>query len=112
MGFLDIFDPAIESLKRLLKLNPHSDDMSLDSLRNLAGINKNRVDFSSEEDDEDDTNGESDFDLDAFVMERLSLDLSNLEVQLETPKFSSVKRSPRRRIWRSNNSIVKVLSPQ
>ncbi|RDX67804.1 Protein high chlorophyll fluorescent 107 [Mucuna pruriens] len=110
MGFLDILDPAIDSLKRLLKLNPNSYNMPLDSLRNIAGINKNRDGFSSD-DENDDANGESDFDLDAFIMKRLSLDSSKLEVQLETPKFSSVQRSTSpRRIWRPNNRIAKVLS--
>ncbi|KAK7264712.1 hypothetical protein RJT34_32322 [Clitoria ternatea] len=107
MGFLDILDPAIDSLKRLLKLDPNSYNTRLDSLRNIAGTNKNRVDFSSDSDDED--NGESDFDLDAFIMDRLSLDSSKLEVQLEASKFSSVKRSTSpRKIWRSNNRIAEV----
>ncbi|KAL2338954.1 hypothetical protein Fmac_013400 [Flemingia macrophylla] len=107
MGFLDILDPAIDTLKRLLKLNPNSYNMPLDSMINLAGTNRNRVDFSS--DDEDDSTDENDFDVDAFIMERLSLDSSNLEVQLEKPKKFSVKKSifPRR-IWRSNNRIAKL----
>ncbi|TKY54237.1 high chlorophyll fluorescent protein 107 [Spatholobus suberectus] len=109
MGFLDILDPAIDSLKRLLRLDPNSYNMPLDSLKNFAGTNKNRADFSSDDDNDDTANGESDFDLDAFILERLSLDSSNLEVQLEKPKFSSVRRSTStRRIWRSNNRIAKV----
>ncbi|XP_061349119.1 protein high chlorophyll fluorescent 107 [Gastrolobium bilobum] len=108
MGFLDILDPAIDSLKRLLKLDPNSYNMPPDFLRNIAGTISNRVDFSSRNDDND-VDGESDFDLDAFIVERLSLDSSNLEVQLGTPKISSVKKSlSPRRIWRSNNRIGKV----
>ncbi|KAL5163383.1 Protein high chlorophyll fluorescent 107 [Glycine soja] len=110
MGFLGIFDPAIDSLKRILKLNPNSYNMPLDSLRNIAGTNKNRVDSSSEDEDDDDANGKNDFDLDAFIKQKLTLDLSNLEIQLETPKFYSVKRSKSpRRIWRrSINGIAEV----
>ncbi|KAK7387998.1 hypothetical protein VNO78_22797 [Psophocarpus tetragonolobus] len=113
MGFLDILDPAINSLKRLLKLNPNSYNMPLDSLRNIAGTNKNRVDYSSDNDDDDDyANGESDFDLDGFIMERLSIDSSNIKVQLGAPKFYSVKRSTSpRRIWRSNKRIAKEQVP-
>lgn len=103
MGFLDILDPAIDSLKRLLKLDPNSYSMPPDSLRSLTRTNKNTVDFSGGN-DEDDVDGESGFDLDAFIMERLSLDSSKLEVQLETPKNPYMKKiiSPRR-IWQSNN---------
>ncbi|RZC04412.1 protein high chlorophyll fluorescent 107-like isoform X2 [Glycine soja] len=110
MGFLGIFDPAIDSLKRILKLNPNSYNMPLDSLRNIAGTNKNRVDSSSDDEDDDDANGKNDFDLDAFIKQKLTLDLSNLEIQLETPKFYSVKRSKSpRRIWRrSINGIAEV----
>ncbi|KAK7348066.1 hypothetical protein VNO80_22615 [Phaseolus coccineus] len=111
MGFLDILDPAIDSLKTLLKLSPNSYNMPFNSLRNIAGSNKNRGDFSSDDDndDEDDANGESDFNLDAFIMKRLSLDSSNLEVQLEAPKISSDKTIPSgRRIWRPNYRIAKL----
>ncbi|KAK7363480.1 hypothetical protein VNO77_05624 [Canavalia gladiata] len=108
MGFLDIFDPAIDSLKRLLKLDPNLHNMSLDALRSNAGTNKNGADVFSDNDN-DDNHSENEFDLDAFIMEKLSLDPSNLEVQLEIPKFSSVKRgTTSRRIWRSNNGIAKV----
>ena len=110
MGFLGIIDPAIDRLKRLLKLDPNSYNVPLDSLRSIAGTNKNKVDLASPTSNgnvgEDD---ESDFDLDSFIMERLSLDTSNLEVQLEPSKISSVKtgKSPGR-IWRSNNRMAKV----
>lgn len=100
MGFLDILDPAIDTLKRLLKLDSNAYTTPLDSLRNIAGKNRNKADFSSDED------GESDFDLDAFIMDRLSFDSSNLEVQLGTPKMPSVKRySSPRRIWKKDMAI-------
>ncbi|KAK7291713.1 hypothetical protein RIF29_07081 [Crotalaria pallida] len=101
MGFLDIIDPAIDRLKRLFKLDPNSYNMPLDTFRNISSI--------SNGDEIDDADGESNFDLDAFIKERLSLDLSKLEVQFGTPKLSSEKRSQSSgRIWRSNNRIAKV----
>lgn len=89
MGFLDILDPAIDSLRRFLKMNPDS----------------NMVDYSSEDDDIDEGD-EDEFDLDCFIMERLSLDVSKLEVQLETPKIQSPNKilSPRR-IWRPDKGV-------
>ncbi|XP_058757724.1 protein high chlorophyll fluorescent 107 [Vicia villosa] len=111
MGFLDILDPAIDSLRKLLKMNPDSFRVSPDSMKNITGTKKNMVDYSSEDDDseegddsEEDDEGE--FDLDRFIMERLSLDVSKLEVQLETPKVQSPNKilSPRR-IWRPDKSV-------
>lgn len=107
MGFLDILDPAIDSLKRLLKMDPNLYSIPQDSLKNIAGKNKNTVEFSSDnDDDDDDVEGESEFDLDAFIMKRLSLDSSKLEVQMETPKNPFTKKilSPRR-VWRSNKTL-------
>ncbi|KAL5065517.1 hypothetical protein RYX36_027254 [Vicia faba] len=102
MGFLDILDPAIDSLKRLLKIDPDSFKVSPDSMKNISGMKKNTVDYASEDEEGD----ESEFDLDRFIMKRLSLDVSKLEVQLETTKFSSPNKilSPRR-IWRPNKSV-------
>lgn len=114
MGFLDIIDPAIDSLKRFLKLDQNSySTPSLDSLRKIAGTNDNSIDSesasaSSSSIDSNDGNSESGFDVDAFVMERLSLDTSSLDVKLETPKNSFLKRSlTPRRIWRSNKMAAK-----
>ncbi|RYR30761.1 hypothetical protein Ahy_B01g055533 isoform A [Arachis hypogaea] len=107
MGFLDIIDPAVDRLKRLLKLDPNSSNMMPDSFKSITGINKNKVDLAGTSSDVDDgEEDESGFDLDAFIMERLSLDTSKLEVQLE-PSTVKTSKSPRR-IWRSNNRIVKV----
>lgn len=103
MGFLDILDPAIDSLRRLLKMDPNSFNVPPDSMRNITGSKKNMVDYSSEDDDND-VDDDSEFDLDAFIMDRLSIDVSKLEVQLETPKFPSTNKilSPRR-IWRPSS---------
>ncbi|KAK2358377.1 high chlorophyll fluorescent [Trifolium repens] len=108
MGFLDILDPAIDSLKRLLKMDPNSFNMQQDAImRNITRLKKDTVDYSSDSDGDDDMDNESEFDLDRFIMERLSLDVSKLEVQLETPKISSPNKilSPRR-IWRPDNRIA------
>ncbi|MED6128606.1 hypothetical protein PIB30_099514 [Stylosanthes scabra] len=111
MGFLDIIDPAVDRLKRLLKLDPNSSNTMPESLKSIAGINKNKVDLASvSSNDDDGEEVESAFDLDAFIMKRLSLDTSKLEVQLEPSKKSTGKtsKSPRR-IWRSsNNRTVKL----
>lgn len=103
MGFLDILDPAIDSLRRLLKMDPNSFNVPPDSMRNITGSKKNMVHYSSEDDDND-VDDDSEFDLDAFIMDRLSIDVSKLEVQLETPKFPSTNKilSPRR-IWRPSS---------
>ncbi|CAL0325423.1 unnamed protein product [Lupinus luteus] len=110
MGFLDIIDPAIDRLKRLFKLDPNSYNMPPDTSRNISGTNKSLVDLGSPSSISNDDK-ESDFDLDAFIIKRLSLDPSNLEVQLGTPKSSSVKRSQApRRIWKSYSRIAKSVS--
>lgn len=115
MGFLDIIDPAIESLKRLLKLdeNLYSTPPSPDSLRRIIGTNDYSIDSesasaSSSSFDCNGSDSESGFDVDTFVKQRLSLDTSKLEIQLGNPGNSILKRniSPRR-IWRSNNRLPK-----
>ncbi|KAI9081112.1 hypothetical protein K1719_036871 [Acacia pycnantha] len=100
MGFLDIIDPAIDSLRRLLKLD-----------LNLYRTNDNNADSESttpspSSTESNDVDSESGFNVDAFVMDRLSLDTSKLDNLLEAPKNSFSKRSTSssRRIWRSSNS--------
>lgn len=95
MGFFDIIDPAIDSVKRLLKLDKNSSNVSEDSLRRAAAIDDNYTDkesvglFSNGNDKE----SESGFDLDAFITERLSLDPTKLDFMLETTRTSFAKRS-------------------
>ncbi|XP_054822670.1 protein high chlorophyll fluorescent 107 isoform X2 [Prosopis cineraria] len=99
MGFLDIIDPAIDSLKRLLKVD-----------QNLYRLNDNNADSESTTPspssiDGNDVDSESGFNVDAFVMDRLSLDTSKLDDLLETPRNSFSKRSlSPRRIWRSSDN--------
>ncbi|CAL5198983.1 unnamed protein product [Lathyrus oleraceus] len=105
-GFLDILDPAVDSLKRLLKMDPNSFQVSPDSMKNITGTKKNMVDYSSEDDDNTNEGDKSEFDLDRFIMKKLSLDVSKLEVQLETTKTSSPNKiSSPRRIWRPDKSV-------
>ncbi|KAI4334971.1 hypothetical protein L6164_013663 [Bauhinia variegata] len=116
MGLFDVIDPAIDSLKRLLKLDQDSYPMLQDPLSKIAGANGNAVESESAAGqssgclDGNDVNSETGFDLDAFARERLSLDPSNLEVQLEPPKRSSLRRIKYpRRIWKSDTRSVKVV---
>ncbi|PIN19213.1 hypothetical protein CDL12_08106 [Handroanthus impetiginosus] len=67
MGFLDIIDPAIDSIKRLLNLEKAKD--SSESEVEQSG-NNNTI------------GSESEFNLDKFIREKLSLDPSKLDVQL------------------------------
>lgn len=72
MGLLDVIDPAIDRVKRLLKLDRNSNKLqpNQDSPGKLDG---NEMDQKE--------NDQSDFDLDAFLVQRLSLDPSKLEIQ-------------------------------
>ena len=90
MGFLDIIDPAIDSVKRLLKLEKNSLDTTVDSLRKLGGTDDKKIDEESigNSSNGNDNEGESGFDLDAFIMQRLSLDPSKLDDLLETTRTS------------------------
>nr|XP_048321874.1 protein high chlorophyll fluorescent 107 isoform X2 [Ziziphus jujuba var. spinosa] len=90
MGFLDIIDPALDSVKRLFKMDQNSYNMSQDSLKRMAGMNKISIDGGSF------GSSSSGFNLDAFIMERLSLDPSKLEIQTETIRTSLPKRYTRK----------------
>ena len=95
MGFLDIIDPAIDSVKRLLKLDQDSSNTPQDTLRRVAAMDDN---YMAEDSVSLDSNGndkeiESGFDLDAFISKRLYLDPSKLDFLLETTRTSVSKRS-------------------
>eukprot|EP00268_Persea_americana_P021433 TRINITY_DN2137_c0_g1_i1.p1 TRINITY_DN2137_c0_g1~~TRINITY_DN2137_c0_g1_i1.p1 ORF type:complete len:542 (+),score=136.78 TRINITY_DN2137_c0_g1_i1:1361-2986(+) len=86
MGFLDIIDPALDNIKKLLKLGSDSDFRSLDALINNAETNFSASEGSSVRSAMDEGNDEgeaSDFDLDGFIKDKLSLDASNLDAQME-----------------------------
>jgi len=88
MGFLDIIDPALDRIKSLLKLDQNSQQIQQDSLRTITGANENNIDEESAgpSSKRNDMESESGFDVDAFVTEKLSLDPSKLEVQMETSR--------------------------
>lgn len=87
MGFLDIIDPAVDSIKRLLNLEKAVD----------ASASGERVgDEKSGGAPADSVNGnaagsESGFDLDEFIRQKLLLDPSNLEVQFASSLSKSFK---------------------
>ncbi|XP_050239802.1 protein high chlorophyll fluorescent 107 isoform X2 [Quercus robur] len=114
MGFLDIIDPAIDSIKRLLKLDQESFNKVKDSMENIPEINENSTNKESVSpsagslDGKDNESGTG-MDLDAFISEKLSLDPSKLEVQMESSKsFVTNKTRPNRRVWRSENRTTTI----
>ncbi|MBA0749702.1 hypothetical protein Gogos_003601 [Gossypium gossypioides] len=113
-GFLDVIDPALDSIKRLLNLDqglinkarePSKDAESIDDgaeepfLTTSLGLN-----------DGNDIGYGSRFDLNAFIKDKLSLDPSKLDLLMENSGNSSPKRvkSPRR-MWRSQNRTTMTL---
>lgn len=113
MGFLDIIDPAIDSIKRLLKFGQESLNKKKESTENITENNGSSIDedsvglssgLSGGKDTESSGTG---IDLDAFISEKLSLDPSKLDVQLESYKVSATNRTSPRRIWRSENRVPK-----
>ncbi|KAJ8767322.1 hypothetical protein K2173_017366 [Erythroxylum novogranatense] len=97
-GFLDIFDPALDSIKRLLNLE-NGPFREKEYIRNVWGAHKDSideksVDHSSNENEGNVSHSRSEFELDSFIKERLSLDPAKLDVQLEknsTPAPGKVK---------------------
>ncbi|KAM0001603.1 putative tetratricopeptide-like repeat protein Mbb1 [Helianthus debilis subsp. tardiflorus] len=87
-GMLDIIDPAIDSIKKLLNINQNPRDSSTSE------------DGSDRVVDESNTESGTGFDLDGFIRKKLSLDASKLDIDLES-------KSPRK-IWRASESKVPV----
>lgn len=84
MGFLDIIDPAIDSIKKLLNIDQVMESSGT-RLGSSNGVNEENPVFSTPYGIK--VNGpeyEGSFDLDKFVREKLSLDPSKLDIQLET----------------------------
>lgn len=106
MGFLDIIDPALDSIKKLLKLGSDTEFKRLDALINNAETNFSASEGSSDSSSIDaNTEGNaSDFDLDGFIKDKLSLDASKLDPQME--KFEPGKTKSYRRIWQSEVKTV------
>ncbi|CAK7326348.1 unnamed protein product [Dovyalis caffra] len=106
-GFLDILDPAVASIKKLLNMDQDPYKKSLEALRSITGDKENGVDnnsagkSSSNNIDNDEEGGRSALDLDSFIKERLSLDTTKLDVNLETSASPAPWRgkSPRS-VWK------------
>lgn len=110
MGFLDIIDPAIDRIKKLLNLERNS--YNKEPSRYNPGANEDKIDEESGGPSPgsylgNDLEGLSGFDLDEFVKDRLSLDPYKLDVLVETAKSSAPRRiKPSRKIYRSANKIT------
>ncbi|XP_027165527.1 protein high chlorophyll fluorescent 107 [Coffea eugenioides] len=101
MGFLDIIDPAIDSIKKLLNLGQNPYKKAVNPLTGSPGAENGDSGEESAGRSSDyvkGTRSEEEFDLDKFVREKLSLDPSELEVQLGTlEKVTAVSiKSPRK----------------
>uniref|UniRef100_A0A2P2LN63 Pre-mRNA-splicing factor Syf1/CRNKL1-like C-terminal HAT-repeats domain-containing protein n=2 Tax=Rhizophora mucronata TaxID=61149 RepID=A0A2P2LN63_RHIMU len=87
-GFLDIIDPALDSIKRLLNLEQDPYIKTRESIKNKSGDSESNIDEkligpSSSHYDGNAKEFGSEFDVDSFVKERLSLDANRIDVQLE-----------------------------
>ncbi|GER25629.1 pre-mRNA splicing factor [Striga asiatica] len=80
MGFMDIIDPAIDSIKRLLNMEKSKDSTGKDKYEQSKEISTGYLNTIA---------SRSGFNLDEFIREKLLLDPSKLEVQLESPTSSS-----------------------
>ncbi|XP_009146046.1 protein high chlorophyll fluorescent 107 [Brassica rapa] len=91
-GFLDIIDPALDTVKRLLNFGQNSDNNNSqlnDTLKYMGGAKdgqSSQVAGSSVGGREDTETG-SGFNLDAFLREKLSLDPSKIEVNLDSQRL-------------------------
>lgn len=105
MGFLDVIDPAIDSIKRLLNLDQNSYYKVKESASNttagddVEGSTEESASPSSANVNDNNIDTGSGFDLDDFISVMLSLDPSKLEVQLTT----SLKDPPK--IARTTNGV-------
>lgn len=91
-GFLDIIDPALDTVKRLLNFGQNSDNNNSplnDTLKYMGGAKdgqSNQVAGGSVGGREDTETG-SGFNLDAFLREKLSLDPKKIEVNLDSQRL-------------------------
>ncbi|KAL0548441.1 hypothetical protein IC582_012892 [Cucumis melo] len=109
MGFLDVIDPALDSIKRLLKLeqDPFAASRTADGGPRNASMDDSAASSSSNNVVESETG----FDLDAFIMKKLSIDTSKLEIQLETTRPKRFKYQ-RRQLKSENRQEMAVSKSQ
>ncbi|XP_020597653.1 protein high chlorophyll fluorescent 107-like [Phalaenopsis equestris] len=106
-GFLDIFDPALHSIKRLLNFE-HSRPGLLGSQDILGKLQQSESSSGAEKAV---IQGGDSFNLDAFIKEKLSLDASKLDEQME--KYAPRKSSPmKRNLWIRSGNKMHSTSPQ
>ncbi|XP_023735118.1 protein high chlorophyll fluorescent 107 [Lactuca sativa] len=101
-GVLDmIVDPAIDSIKKLLNIDQNSYNKMQDSSTNEEGngVGENKTQESG-----------SGFNLDGFIREKLSLDASKLDIDLESKSNNFVERKSMslRKVWRPSKKVVSV----
>lgn len=115
-GFMDIFDPALDNLKKLLHLDEESSNKTQSPSRDTAGASETNTDEpsvspSSVQKTGNETQSGSRFNVDAFIKERLSLDPSNLDIPIDQYKTSVAKKiQPAKRIWRSGKKRAAKLA--
>lgn len=95
-GFLDIIDPALDSIKRLLNLEQDPFGKTPD-LSDNTEVKENGEEPSAVEN----AKSRSGFDLDAFIKEKLSLDPTKLDDQMETSLLSIARTKAQRPPFRS-----------
>lgn len=101
MGFLDIIDPAVDSIKRLLNLEKGDTTAEERIAREQFGG------VSADNGEGNAAGSGSGFDLDEFVRQKLSLDPSNLEVRFAPSSWSKSSASATKvRRSESNNATV------
>lgn len=113
MGFMDVIDPAIDSIKRLLNLEQNAyykmeDYSRMTNRKNDTGINEESTGPSSASyiADSNEESG-SNFNLDVFMREKLSLDPSKIDIQMEkTQKAAPIKSRYRREVYVSQRKIA------
>ncbi|CAK9138899.1 unnamed protein product [Ilex paraguariensis] len=107
MGFLDIIDPTVDSIKRLFNFDQNwKSKANVSSSKTLLGANGGGIkeDSAASSNQRESASG---FDLDAFIREKLSLDPSKIDIQLGTSqKQLSMKLKSSSRVWRANNRTV------
>ncbi|XP_071696753.1 protein high chlorophyll fluorescent 107 isoform X2 [Rutidosis leptorrhynchoides] len=100
-GVLDIIDPAIDSIKKLLNINQNSYNKPQDN-----STSEERLETESE----NNTESGSGFNLDGFIREKLSLDASKLDIDLDskTTNLAGKNSMYLRKVWRPSSSSVSV----
>lgn len=111
MGFSDVIDPALDSIKRFLNFDPINKAPEPQQ-SNENNDDEQSIDSSSPQKDWSYAGDGSSFNVDAFIKEKLSIDVSKLDDLIENANSAPKKvfKAPRR-IQRLENPTV-VTRPQ